>query len=408
MTLRVLTLSTLFPDMTRPNFGIFVERQSRELASREGAEVTVIAPLGIPPWPLSRHTHYASLLRLPVEERWRDLTVYRPRFLSIPWIGDALHVASMTRAILPLVRRLHEKAPFDVIDASFFYPDGPVAQHLSRKLGIPYSVKARGADIHIWGRKPATRKAVLAAGKGAAGLLAVSEAMKRSMIALGMDGEKTRVHYTGVDLDRFAPQDRAAAKAHFGVTGPVILSVGALIPRKGQDLLIRAMPSLPTAILLLAGQGPEGAALERLAEELGVGDRVGLLGAVPHDHLPILYNAADVMALPSASEGMANAWIEAMACGTPIAITDVGGARELLIDAGGTPDGAEAATAPKGACPGSKAGILVERTSEAFADALGKMLVQTPDRVAIRKRAMRFTWAANGDALLDYLRGLAG
>jgi len=408
MTLRILTLSTLFPDMTRPNFGIFVERQARELASREGIEVTVVAPLGIPPWPLSRHSRYASLLRLPVEERWRDLTVHRPRFPVIPRVGGALHVVNMTRAILPLVRRLHEKAPFDVIDASFFYPDGPVAQRLSRKLGIPYSVKARGADIHYWGRNAATRKAVLAAGKGAAGLLAVSEAMKRSMIALGMDGEKIRVHYTGVDLDRFAPQDRTAAKAHFGVTGPVILSVGALIPRKGQDLLIRALPALPTAMLLLAGQGPERSALEQLAEELGVGNRVGLLGTVPHDHLPILYNAADVMALPSASEGLANAWLQAMACGTPIAITDVGGARELLIDAGSALDGKGTALVPNDVCPGSEAGILVERTSDAFASALGKMLVQTPDRIAIRKRAMRFTWAANGDALVNYLRELAG
>jgi len=387
MTLRVLTLSTLFPDMTRPNFGIFVERQTRELAGREDVEVTVVAPVGIPPWPLSRLNHYASLTSLPAEERWRDLVVHRPRFPVVPKIGGAMHVANMTRAIFPLVRHLHDETPFDVIDASFFYPDGPVARRLSAKLGIPYSVKARGADIHLWGRKPATRKAVIAAGRDAAGLLAVSEAMKRSMIALGMDGEKVRVHYTGVDLDRFAPQDRQAAKAHFGVAGPVILSVGALIPRKGQDLLVKALPSLPGATLLLAGQGPERSALERLADSLGVGERVGLLGAVPHDHLPLLYNAADVMALPSASEGLANAWLEAMACGTPVAITDVGGARELLVD--------------------PVAGMLVERTSEAFAGGLAQMLAQTPDRVAIRKTAMRFTWGANGDALEAYLRDLA-
>lgn len=388
MTLRVLTLSTLFPDMTRPNFGIFVERQTRELANREGIDLTVIAPVGIAPWPLSRMKPYAPLRNLPVREQWRDLTVYRPPFPVIPKIGGGLHVANMTRAILPLVRRLHAQAPFDVIDASFFYPDGPVARRLARKLGIPYSVKARGADIHYWGRNPATRKAVQAAGRDAAGLLAVSEAMKRSMIALGMAEEKIRVHYTGVDLDRFAPQDRAAAKAHFGVDGPVILSVGALIPRKGQDILIRALPSLPEATLLLAGHGPKRAAYEQLAEELGVEKRVGFLDTVPHDQLPALYNAADVMALPSESEGLANAWVEAMACGTPIAITDVGGARELLVS--------------------PAAGRLIDRTSEAYAAALTDMLGQTPDRQAIRESAMRFTWTANGDALFAYLLDIAG
>ena len=387
MTLRVLTLSTLFPDMTRPNFGIFVERQTRELAHREGVQVTVIAPIGIAPGPLARMKPYAPLLNLPFREQWRDLTVYRPRFTVIPKIGSRFHVASMTRAILPLARRLHAQEPFDVIDASFFYPDGPVARRIAKKLGIPYSVKARGADIHYWGRNPATRKAVLAAGLDASCLLAVSEAMKRSMVMLGMDEGKIRVHYTGVDLDRFAPQDRAAAKAHFGVSGPVILSVGALIPRKGQDILIRALPRLPGVTLLLAGHGPKRAADEALAEELGVSERVGFLDMVPHDHLPALYNAADVMALPSESEGLANAWLEAMACGTPVAITDVGGARELLTE--------------------PAAGRLIERNSEAFAEALAQMLVEQPDREAIRSTALRFTWTANGDALYSYLREIS-
>jgi teichuronic acid biosynthesis glycosyltransferase TuaC len=226
MTLRVLALSTLFPDMTRPNFGVFVERQYRELASRDGVEVTMVAPVGIAPWPLSRHRHYAPLAALPREERWRNLSVHRPRFTVIPRLGGWFTIASMTHAVWPLVRALHAAEPFDVIDASFFYPDGPVARTLARRLGIPYSVKARGADIHYWGRLPATRKAVLAAGRDAAGLLSVSEAMKRSMVAQGMEADKIRVHYTGVDLDRFAPQDRAAAKAQLNLEGPVVLCVG--------------------------------------------------------------------------------------------------------------------------------------------------------------------------------------
>lgn len=388
MTLRVLTLSTLFPDMTRPNFGVFVERQCRELASRPEVDLTVVAPLGIAPWPLSRLAPYAPLRRLPLVERWRDLTVYRPHFPVLPKIGGGLNVISMSRAILPLVRRLHAENPFDVIDASFFYPDGPVARRLSRKLGIPYSVKARGADIHYWGRRPETRAAVRKAGEDAAGLLAVSEAMKRSMVALGMEADKIRVHYTGVDLDAFAPQDREAARARFQVEAPVVLCVGALIPRKGQDRLIRAIAQVPGCTLLLAGEGPKRQALEDLAKDLGIAARVGFLGAVPHQHLPLLYNAADVMVLPSESEGLANAWVEALACGTPILISDVGGARELLND--------------------PAVGALIERDPDAIAEALRARLAQMPDRTAIRAAAMRFTWQANGDALLDRLSRIAG
>lgn len=388
MGLRVLTLSTLFPDITRPNFGLFVERQCRELADRDDVEVTVIAPIGIPPWPLSRHDRYAALLSLPTEERWRTLTVHRPRFSILPRLGARLHVAAMTRAIWPLVRDLHSAARFDVIDASFFYPDGPVARRIARRLGIPYSVKARGSDIHHWGRARATRKAVRDAGRDAAGLLAVSAAMKRSMVALGMDADKIMVHYTGVDLARFAPQDRDEAKKHFGLSGPVVLCVGHIIERKGQDLLVRALPALPGVTLILAGQGPAASRLEALAQDLGVGDRLGILGSVPHDHLPTLYNAADVMALPSASEGLANAWVEALACGTPILISDVGGARELLTD--------------------GAAGRIVERTPEAVAEGLRAMLAETPDRDAVRAAALPFTWRANGDALEAHLRRITG
>lgn len=386
MTLNVLTLSTLFPDMSRPNFGVFVERQARELASRPDVKVTVIAPLGVPVWPIGLSNRYAPLRALPRKERWQDLTVYRPIFSTIPKIGARINVANMTRAILPLVRHLHEQQPFDVIDASFFFPDGPVAQRLSRALGIPFSIKARGADIHYWGKRRDTRGMVRRAGEGAAGLLAVSSAMRRSMIKMGMEAEKIRVHYTGVDLERFEIADRAAAKEALGFQGPVILCVGALIPRKGQELLVQALPRLPGVTLLFAGQGQYRRALEKQAEELGVDRRIGFLGSVPHDRLPRIYAAADVMALPSSSEGLANAWVEALACGTPIVITDVGGARELLDR--------------------PEAGHIVDRDPDAIAAAIGDLLTNPPEREAVRDTALRFTWEANGDLLLHHLKGI--
>jgi glycosyltransferase involved in cell wall biosynthesis len=179
-----------------------------------------------------------------------------------------------------------------------------------------------------------------------------------------------------------------AAKTNFGVDGPVMLSVGHLMDRKGQGLLIRALTEIPEATLLLAGEGPQHSEYEKLANALGVADRVGFLGALPHERLPIAYNAADVMALPSASEGLANAWVEALACGTPIVISDVGGARELLTN--------------------PVAGRIVERKPEAIAAALKAVLAQSADRIAIRKMAMRFTWGVNGDALLDHLSTIAG
>ncbi|MFT3968042.1 MAG: glycosyltransferase [Sphingobium sp.] len=391
--LRVLTLSTLFPGGAQPNFGIFVERQARALAARDDVDVTVLAPVGLPPFPLDRLPHYAWRRALPSREERGGLTVHRPRFPVLPGTGGRWHAPMMARAIAPLVRRLHAERPFDVIDASFFFPDGPVAMRLSAMFGIPYSVKARGADIHLWGTAKATRDAVRQAGARAAGLLAVSAAMRDSMIALGMPGDRIRVHYTGVDLDRFAPGDRAAAKAAKGLAGPVIATVGALIPRKGQSLVIDALASLPRpATLVIIGDGPGKAALAGQAAALaGVGEGVGkpviFAGSVPHADLPGWLAAADIMCLPSASEGLANAWVEALACGTPLVISDVGGARELLDR--------------------PEAGRIADRTPEAIAAAIDDLLAAPPEPEAVRAPALRFTWEANGEALEAHLRDCA-
>lgn len=377
--MRVLTLSTLFPDATRPNFGVFVERQTLGLAAEPGLAVSVVAPIGLPPHPL-RAARHRALAALPMRETWRGLDVHRPRFLGIPGTGGRWHAPALARAIRPIVRAL---AP-DVIDASFFFPDGPAAAVLGRELDIPVSIKARGADIHHWGHAPATRAQVARAGLAADGLLAVSAAMRDDMVALGLPAERIRVHHTGVDLDRFAPGDRPGLKAELGVAGPLVVSLGALIARKGHDVVIEAVAKLPGVTLLIAGEGPERARLEALA--VRVPGRVRLLGSVPHADLPHLLAAADAMALASASEGLANAWVEAIACGTPVVITAAGGAHELVT--------------------GLAAGRIAARTPDAFAAALGELLADPPSPQAVRAHAAGFTWAANARALAAHLRAL--
>lgn len=385
--LRVLTLATLFPDASRPNFGVFVERQTLGLAAHPDVDVRVVAPIGVPPWPLSRASRYADLRQLPEREAWRGLDVYRPRFTTIPGTGGRLHVRALTAALGPLLSDIRRDFAFDVIDAEFFFPDGPAAVALGRRFGVPVSIKARGADIHHWGRSPATTTQVAAAGRAADGLLAVSAALRDDMAALGMPGERIRVHRTGVDLDCFAPAaDRAAAKSALGVAGPLIVSLGALIPRKGHHVVIDALARLPGATLLIAGEGPERAALVTRPAAAGVADRVRLLGGVPHRELPALLAAADVMALASASEGLANAWVEALACGTPIVITDAGGAGEVVTD--------------------PAYGRIAARAPDAFAAAIGALLASPPAPALVRRGAERFTWAANTAALVDHLRGL--
>jgi teichuronic acid biosynthesis glycosyltransferase TuaC len=384
--MRILTLSTLFPAVSRPNFGIFVERQTAALTSVPDFAVTVINPIGFAPWPLSLLGDKSRLNDLH-NEQWGELDVYRPRFTAIPKIGGRMNPDMIARAVLPLAKRLHAEIGFDLIDAEFFYPDGPAAMKLSEALGIPFTIKARGADIHHWGKQPGCAEQILEAADRAAGLLAVSGALKADMAASGINADKIMVHYTGLDQSRFMPRDRATEKARLGIAGPLILSVGALIPRKGQDLLISALPALPDAMLLLAGRGESESDYRALAAKLGVADRVSFLGSVPHDDLPALFAAADVMALVSSSEGLANAWVEALACGTPIVAGDVGGIRELIK----TPE----------------AGRIVARTPEAIAEAVADILASPPSREAVAANVSAFSWDENARQLAAFFRRVA-
>jgi teichuronic acid biosynthesis glycosyltransferase TuaC len=384
--LRVLILSTLFPDASRPNFGIFVERQTLSLAGREDVEVRVMAPVGVPPWPLNAHPRYAALNALPDHEVWKGLAVDRPKFLNLPATGGRFHGAMLARAVTPLLERIRRDFPFDVINAEFFFPDGVAAVALGRRFGVPVSIKARGSDIHQWTKRPAIARQIVAAGQAADGLLSVSLPLRDDMIALGMPGNRIECIVTGVDLARFAPRDRIEAKAALGMSGPLILSVGALIALKGHDIVIDAVARMPGVQLWIAGQGPEAPRLTAQIAALGLGDRVRLLGPVPHDEVPAMLAAADVMALASSSEGLANAWLEALASGTPVVIPDIGGARQVVTNAA--------------------AGRIAARTPEAFRDGLAAILADPPAQVAVRAAAEPFTWAANSTRLHAFLQRL--
>jgi teichuronic acid biosynthesis glycosyltransferase TuaC len=382
--LRILTLSTLFPSTSRPNFGIFVERQTAALTAVPDFAVTVINPIGVAPWPLSLLQEQAPPRGFTIEEQWGELDVYRPRFTAIPKIGGQWNPRMIASAALPLAKKLHAEIGFDVIDAEFFYPDGPAAMRIAGALGLPFTIKARGADIHYWGSQPGCTPQILEAADKAAGLLAVSHALKADMVALGIDAAKIMVHYTGLDKSRFAPRNRAAEKAKLGISGSLILSVGALIPRKRQDLLIAALPALPDATLMLAGRGESESDYRALADRSGVADRVRFLGSIAHDDLPALFAAADVMALVSSSEGLANAWVESLACGTPIVASDVGGIRELVKT--------------------REAGRIVAQTPEAVAAAIADILANPPSREAVAVNVSAFSWDENAKQLAAFFR----
>ncbi|WP_095011903.1 glycosyltransferase [Tsuneonella mangrovi] len=389
---RILSLSTLYPNAANQRFGTFVARSLEALAKREGWQVTVINPIGVPPLALGR---YRALKAAAIDGAERGVAVHRPTFPLIPKVGGPFNPQLIARRVLPLARRLHAAAPFDLVDAQFFYPDGPTAAEIASELGLPLSIKARGADIHHWGTQGSPRRQMLAAGAQAAGLLAVCVPLAEDMAAIGLPREKIALHYTGLDRDRFRPLQHEQLRKQLGerlgialpASGPLLATVGALIPRKGQALVIEALAGLPAdAHLMLVGKGEDEAALRTLAKQLGLETRVHFLGLLDHDLLPLVLSAADAMVLPSASEGLANAWVEALACGTPLVITDAGGAREVVT--------------------GPAAGVIVARNAPAIAAGIRNLLADPPSRAATAAMAERFSWEANGAALAEYYERL--
>jgi glycosyltransferase involved in cell wall biosynthesis len=394
--MRVLSISTLFPSPQRAAFGRFVANQMRAVAALGEVELTMVNPIGLPPWPLSRAGRYARLAETPEQSDCAGIPVLHPRFLLLPKIGGDSNPTRIARAVLPLARKLHDKHRFAVVDAQFFFPDGPAAAIVARELGLPLTIKARGSDIHFWGERRRPLEQMLRAAHQADQLLAVSQALRHDMIALGMPAERIVVHYTGLDRERFHPMERKAARAlvsvipelNVWVEGPLLVTPGALIAIKGQRLAIAALEHLPGVYLALAGAGEDEPALRQFAHERGLQDRVQFLGQVSDELLPQLLSAADAVVLPSEREGLANVWIEALACGAPLVIPDIGGAREVVRDA--------------------SAGRIAARDGEAIAAAVRDILADPPSQEQVAANAARFSWEENAKQLAAFWREVAG
>lgn len=389
MSIKILTFSTLFPNVAKPHHGIFTETTLKHQLATGEVEAKVVAPV---PWfPLSQSIfgEYGTFAKVPMTETRIGVEVYHPRYLALPKMNMYIAPFSIAQSAKTIIARIIDEGyDFDVIDAHYFYPDGVAAALLGKYFGKPVVISALGTDVNVIMSNPIARRMMMWAGASAASIITVCQALKTKMVGFGMDSAAITPLRNGVDLELFKPVDRAKSRNVLGMDGFTLLSVGHLHAVKGHHHVISALEHMPGVGLMIAGSGTDRKKLEDQAQKIGVADRVIFLGALPQRQLRNYYGAADALVLASSREGWANVLLEAMACGTPVVASAVGGTPEVV----GSP----------------VAGVLVpDGTCDSIVDGVRRLRAAFPDRAATRAYAEQFGWGETTRGQIRLLRQAA-
>lgn len=372
---KLLVLTSTFPRWAGDACPMFVADLAHSMTPR--FDVTVLAPASAGARPRERMGDVdVRRYRYGWPQRTQRLAdgAILPNLKERPWL--AAQVPPFVAAQFVAARRLLRDERFDAIHAHWAVPQGIVAAAVGKRLGVPVLTTTHGGDIYGLRARPFASMKRWAL-RRADRITAVSEDLRRHVIALGVDASRVSVIPMGVDTTRFSPEMRSQElRDRWRGDSPLLLFVGRLAEKKGARYAIEAMPQIlasqPAARLVLIGDGPERAMLEALASRLGVVERVTFLGAIPNADLPAYYAAADVFVGPSVvarsgdRESFGVVFAEAMASGCPPIATDVGGIADLVVQ-------------------GDTGLLIAERNAQAVADAV-RLLCGEP---ALRERLAR-------------------
>jgi teichuronic acid biosynthesis glycosyltransferase TuaC len=328
------------------------------------------------------------------QSRYPKFPLISPRSFLDGHVGadyqiEGLDVEAFTYPVFPLISRsinghvsssrlIPRVADFqpDVLLAYWVYPDGFAALRAARKLGVPCVVGALGSDILV--RSGVTEQMTRQTIAGVDALLTVSEAMRQTAISeFGAPANRVHTIVNGFNTSVFYPRDQGSIRSRLGIPldEQLIIYVGRFVEAKGMRELIEAFSAMAQRnaklSLALIGDGVMKAELVSLVEAAGLQGRVRIPGGQAPEQVAEWICAANVLTLPSWSEGYPNVVVEGLACGRPVVATDVGGTREIL---------------------NSSNGILIKpKNVEFLREALEQALVHNWDNVAIAD-SMRRTW----------------
>src|SRR2546423_817272 len=285
------------------------------------------------------------------------LTVYAPKWKGAEGFdiearesgySVVRHPGTLMLPVPTVAGRMRELIKRHDVDTVWFGAAAPLAlmAPLARDAGAARVIASTHGHEVGWSMLPVARTALRRIGTGTDVVTYVSQ-YTRSRFASAFGADAALEHLPpGVDTERFAPDHvaRAELRARYRLgERPVVVCLSRLVPRKGQDMLIRAMPAIrervPGAALVIVGGGPYRTSLHRLAHSFGVAEHVVFTDAVPGDELPAHHALADVFAMPCRTrgagldvEGLGIVFLEASATGVPVVAGRSGGAPETVRD----------------------------------------------------------------------------
>lgn len=389
--MRLLFVSNLFPDRAVPYFGLDNATVLHWLASRHGWDVRVICPRPT----LSPGKFFQPGSAWECREMDRD---FQPKFVPVPYVpkfGSIANHTLMAAALRGPMRALRKEFPFDLVLASWLFPDGCAVAQLADETGTPCVLITQGSDTHQYLAMPMRRRHILRAIQQSAGVIARSGDLAKRLATAGADAAKLHTIYNGVDTTVFRPQDRSDARRHLGLSpdARVFLFVGNFLPVKNPQLLVRAFAQYressgdTSSMLLMAGKGPLEDEVRALGASLGLGSHLKLTGPLASDQIALHMAAADLLCLSSRNEGLPNVILEALACGLPFLSTDVGGISEIVTPHLGS--------------------LVKEGDQDAFAIALLNHAGADQDRTAIARSGSGHSWERAAQEYHELLRGTA-
>ena len=384
--MKILTITSVFPNSKQPALGIFIRERMFKAAKR--CEIKVIAPV---PWfPFARYLKKNYRPIVDYKEIQDSIEVYHPKFFSIPYFFKFFDGLFFFLSCIITVINLKKNFKYDIIDSHFVYPDGFGAVLIGKLFHKPVTITLRGTIKKLL-RYPLIKFQIRYALKNALKIFSVCNDLKNVALSLGVSDGKVAVIPNGIDIGKFKPVDKLEARKELGLPADIkiMISVGGLVKRKGFHEVIALLPEIkkihPDIKYLIVGgatvEGNYGPELRKTVRRLHLENDVLFAGHQRHDKIYKWLSASDVFCLATSNEGWANVFLEAMACGLPVVATNVGGNREVVSS--------------------EDYGLLFDiNNKKEMASAILKALVKNWDRDKIINYARSNTWDVRINQLL--------